>query len=266
MRKNSFKFKYLLLISLLSFISCSNNNTSNDILSSSSIYSNDISIESYNDSTISSSEEISSISKYESEEISSIKSADLSSFSSSEKESFSSISNISSKQYEELTIPENSNNPIDISAYQNFSFVDELPEYFSYIYGNNKTKPEIYADGGGLIMNENDGPRKGVQTPCFNSWNKIELKIHLGRFHGTQKKQNKTDPIFTIDCYSIDGTLLETTYIEDIDVTNNSTVKTYIRNSSISYIEIRTTNLPVKSNQVYNFGISGITLKGWIYD
>ena len=271
--------KLLLISSIFTIISCNNNGSNSNVESSffsetisSDYISNNISIINPNLGTSSSS----------SSEIESIYSEEqtLSSeyYSSSEKESLSSETKVSSekessysqvitsKDYELLTTPNNKNNPIDITDWKNYSFVEELPDGFTYIYGNNKATPDIYADGGGLVMDENEGPRKGLQTPYFNTWNKIELRIKLGKFHGTSKSQNKNDPVFTIDCYSESGSLIDTYYIDEINVSDNSEVKTYIKNSSISYLEIRATNLPSKSNKVYNFGISGISLKGWIYD
>ena len=185
---------------------------------------------------------------------------------SSDIKSTSSINFTSEKEYEKLTPPDNKNNPIDISSWNNYSFIEELPEYFSYIYGNNKATPDIYSDGGGLVMDKNEGPRKRVQTPYFNAWNKVELRIDLGKFHGTQKTQNKNDPVFTIDCFDTSGSLIDIYYIDEINVSDNSQVKVYIKNINVSYLEIRATNLPTKSNKVYNFGIKGISLKGWIYD
>lgn len=46
----------------------------------------------------------------------------------------------------------------------------------------------------------------------------------------------------------------------------NSYVKVYLRGEDIAYIEVRATNLPCESGKVYNFGITGISIKGWPYD
>lgn len=271
--------RLLLITTLFSIISCNTNGSNSN---SEPSFSYDLSFINPNENissieSVLSSEEDSS---YYEEETQSIEEVSSFSIASEEKESsnnflssessssiyVSSLASSSSKDYELLTTPNNKSNPIDITNWQNFSFVDELPDGFTYIYGNNKATPDIYKDGGGLVMDKNEGPRKGVQTPYFNTWNKIELRIQLGKFHGTSKSQNKNDPVFTIDCYSESGSLIDTYFIEDIDVSENSEVKTYIRNSSVSYLEIRATNLPSKSNKVYNFGIAGISLKGWIYD
>lgn len=265
--------KFLLISTLFSLLGCNETNNLSSSYDESIFLSDNLSSDSSTskDRPIKShpfiSEESENISSEEDNIISS-ESSHSSYYSSSSKTSSSSkpTSSSSSKDYEILTTPPNKNNPIDITNWKEFSFVDYLPSDFSYIYGNNKVTPDIYADGGGLVMDKNEGPRKGLQTPYFNTWNKVELRIQLGKFHGTTKSQNKNDPVFTIDCFNETGSLIDTYYIDDIDVSDNSEVKTYIRNSSVCYLEIRATNLPTKSNKVYNFGISGLSLKGWIYD
>ena len=269
MKKNSIKF--LLIACLLGLLSCSTNNNINSHLNYSSEESFLASEEMISSENISSNKGIGIkshefTSKEDTTSGMNNSSKDNSSYSSSKNSSASSNYSYSSKDYELLNTPPNKNNPLDITDWQNFSFVEYLPSDFSYIYGNNKATPDIYADGGGLVMDKNEGPRKGLQTPYFNTWNKIELRIQLGKFHGTSKSQNKNDPVFTIDCFNSSGSLIDTYFIEEINVSDNSEVKTYIRNSEVCYLEIRATNLPVKSNKVYNFGISGISLKGWIYD
>lgn len=167
-----------------------------------------------------------------------------------------------------LPIASDLKNRIDITDYTYFDFKSSLPTNFEHIYGNNITNPAFYADAtGGLKINENSGPRKGFQTAVFNSWLKIEVRIHIGLFYNASHSVNATNPVFTIYGFDENGLIVTTSFIEEMQKTSeNNYVRVYLSNPSICYLEIRATNLPYKSSQVYNFGITGLTLKGWPYN
>ncbi len=277
--------KCFALFSLLLINGCTNNNEQNISTTSQSSLSS-INVNSTSNSDISSNADSSIILTSSLENYSYSSNIEQSQFSNGNHSSIeseisnSSITNNSSSNSilsseneieknpdgsKKLSAPQNINSPIDITEWNNFDFTNELPENFSYIYGNNKVKADIYGDGSGLVMDKNTSARKGLQTPCFNSWLKLEIRLDLGKFHANTKTRNLDDPVFTIYGFNNQSKIVETYFIEEINVQDNSPIKFYLRNENISYIEIRATNLPFKSGKVYNFGIKGMSIKGWPY-
>lgn len=157
----------------------------------------------------------------------------------------------------------------DISDYTEFSFKDSLPDGFLYIDGNNAYKTtDFYKDSyGGLIMDENVKGKKGFQSCLIDSYKKIEIRINIGKFHGTMKQEVRNVPVITVYGFDINGNIIDTQTIDDIDKNKEGNyVRVYLRGEAIAYFEVRATNLPYQSSQVYNFGIRGVTIKGWQYE
>ncbi len=158
---------------------------------------------------------------------------------------------------------------IDITEWRNISFESSMPEGFLYISGNKAFTPSLsyFYSAGGIKMDENQKGKKGFQTCLFNSFKKIELRINIGKFYGTQKSAVQDVPVFTIYGFDINGNLVATEVIDELSTNKaNSYVRVYLRGEDIAYIEVRATNLPCESGKVYNFGITGISIKGWPYD
>ena len=158
---------------------------------------------------------------------------------------------------------------VDITEWQEFSFESSMPDGFLYISGNKAFTPSssYFYSAGGIKMDENQKGKKGFQTCLFNSFKKIELRINIGKFYGTQKSAVQDVPVFTIYGFDTNGNLVATEVIDELSTNKaNSYVKVYLRGEDIAYIEVRATNLPCESGKVYNFGITGISIKGWPYD
>ena len=158
---------------------------------------------------------------------------------------------------------------VDITEWQEFSFESSMPDGFLYISGNKAFTPSssYFYSAGGIKMDENQKGKKGFQTCLFNSFKKIELRINIGKFYGTQKSAVQDVPVFTIYGFDTNGNLVATEVIDELSTNKaNSYVKVYLRGDDIAYIEVRATNLPCESGKVYNFGITGISIKGWPYD
>ena len=158
---------------------------------------------------------------------------------------------------------------IDITEWQEFSFESSMPDGFLYISGNKAFTPSssYFYSASGIKMDENQKGKKGFQTCLFNSFKKIELRINIGKFYGTQKSAVQDVPVFTIYGFDTNGNLVATEVIDELSTNKaNSYVKVYLRGEDIAYIEVRATNLPCESGKVYNFGITGIFIKGWPYD
>lgn len=158
---------------------------------------------------------------------------------------------------------------VDITEWQEFSFESSMPDGFLYISGNKAFTPSsnYFYSAGGIKMDENQKGKKGFQTCLFNSFKKIELRINIGKFYGTQKSDVQDVPVFTIYGFDTNGNLVATEVIDELSTNKaNSYVKVYLRGEDIAYIEVRATNLPCESGKVYNFGITGISIKGWPYD
>ena len=157
---------------------------------------------------------------------------------------------------------------IDITEWQEFSFESSMPDGFLYISGNKAFTPSssYFYSAGGIKMDENLKGKKGFQTCLFNSFKKIELRINIGKFYGTQKSAVQDVPVFTIYGFDTNGNLVATEVIDELSTNKaNSYVRVYLRGEDIAYIEVRATNLPCESGKVYNFGITGISIKGWPY-
>ena len=153
---------------------------------------------------------------------------------------------------------------IDITEWRNISFESSMPDGFLYISGNKAFTPSssYFYSAGGIKMDENQKGKKGFQTCLFNSFKKIELRINIGKFYGTQKSAVQDVPVFTIYGFDTNGNLVATEVIDELSTNKaNSYVKVYLRGEDIAYIEVRATNLPCESGKVYNFGITGISIK-----
>jgi hypothetical protein len=139
-----------------------------------------------------------------------------------------------------------------------------LPDYWSHIYGNNITNASFYASAnGGVKM---DQLHKGLQSPFINSWEKIEVRLSISSVNNNSKKPDKGKPIMWVYGYNQNSQLIEQGEISEGSINaNTKTVQFYIRNSNVAYFEIRLNAFPYKGNQCYNFGIGGVSLKGWPY-
>lgn len=166
--------------------------------------------------------------------------------------------------------PDNLYNPIDISEWANFDLFDSLPEYFSYIQGNNK----VY-NGGDFYASSSGGGFKfsklyyGFQTPVFTTWKKLEIRIHISQVNNNSQKKDEDEPIFHIYGYNSKGEYIAVEYLDQGSITKsseNQEIKLYIRNENICYLEFRLNAYPYKGNQCYNFGVDELSLKGWQWE
>ena len=156
-----------------------------------------------------------------------------------------------------LEAPLNQNNKLNFTSLQTFSFVESLPAYFRFIYGNNFATPSFYSEneGGGLRINDVSGPKKGFQTPLFETYESFEFTLKIGKFYNNSKTINETDPIFVIYGFSQEGYLYET--INIYSITENSEKTITINNKNVEYLEIRVFNFPYRGQQAYNFQLLG---------
>lgn len=168
-----------------------------------------------------------------------------------------------------VTGPSNLSNPIDISEWVEFDLYDSLPQYWSYIMGNNKVKNASYyapSAGGGVKFSHK---YYGLQTPVVTSYVKLEIRFHISSVNGNSQKKEEDEPIFHIYGYDDTGHYIQVDYLEQGRITKaqeNTDVKVYVRNENISYLEFRLNAFPYKGNQCYNFGIDKISIKGWQYE
>lgn len=166
--------------------------------------------------------------------------------------------------------PENKSNPIDIASdnrYEADLSNGELPNYWSAIWGNNKTgNGNWYANGTYKFASL----YHGLQTPYINSWKKIEIRFYIDSVNNCKDDgKNDDEPIFHIYGYNAKEKLVSTDYLEQGKITTSSVgnyVRVYVRNIDISYLEFRLSANPCKGSQHYNFGLSKITLYGWDYE
>lgn len=222
------------------------------------------------DSSISTSEEDSTSS------FSSISSSGESSISSdiSSETSSSISSSISSSPIEEEnnSIPKNKNNKIvlghDNKTMTSFSFIDTLPDYFRFIYGYKYLdKADRYANGEVKISSSTNA-KQGIQTAMFESNLKLEIRLEVGQINNCSagNKIDKDLPVVTIDGFDEDGNLIRSVYINEINKKHeNTSIRTYMDGTFISYLDIRFTQLPYKGSQAYNIGIRGLSLIAWPY-
>lgn len=166
--------------------------------------------------------------------------------------------------------PKNSKNPINIEEWVNFDFYNSIPEYWSYIQGNNKvnSRGDFYAEsaGGGFKFSQ---LYYGLQTPVLTSWVKTEVRLSISKVANNSQKKDEGEPIFHIYGYDITGHVVETQYIEQGTITAQSEgkeIKFYIRNEDVAYFELRLNAFPYKGSQCYNFGVDEISIKGWEYE
>ncbi|MBQ4182081.1 MAG: hypothetical protein II619_00765 [Bacilli bacterium] len=166
-----------------------------------------------------------------------------------------------------LSAPENMASPIDVTNWVNFDMSEELPSYWRHIYGNNFTNASFYASshGGGVKM---DQLRKGLQSPILNTWKKLEVRITISSVNNNSQNVNshKNKPIMLIYGYDSASNLIVQDEIAEGSINaNTNEVHFYLRNESLAYFELRLNAFPYKGSQCYNFGIGGVSLKGWPY-
>ena len=166
--------------------------------------------------------------------------------------------------------PENVNNPIDVTNWVNFDFYNSIPDYWSYIQGNNKvnSRGDFYAEsaGGGFKFSQ---LYYGLQTPLLNTWKKFEVRLSISKVANNSQKKDVDEPIFHIYGYDITGKMIHTQYIEQGTITAQSEgkeIKFYLSNEDVCYFELRLNAFPYKGNQCYNFGVDEISIKGWQYE
>lgn len=170
-----------------------------------------------------------------------------------------------------LDMPDQSYGVSDIAEWVNYDFTSPatFPSSFRSIYGNNFNQPDFYAEsaGGGLKINKNENAKKGFQTGYFTPFVKLEVRINIGSMNNSGKKVNEKDPAMTIYGFDNNGLIVATELVDNFDKNKEGGyVRVYLRNINITYLEVRCTNLPYKGSQVYNYAISGLSLKGWIYE
>lgn len=111
-----------------------------------------------------------------------------------------------------------------------------------------------------------DQAYKGLQSPFINSWNKIEVRLTISSVSNNSKKPDKGKPTMFVYGYDQGSNLIEQGEISEGSITANTReVKFYIRNSEVAYFEVRLNAFPYKNSQCYNFGIGGVSIKGWPY-
>ena len=79
-------------------------------------------------------------------------------------------------------------------------------------------------------------------------------------------KINKNNPVMTIKGYDDNGKEVASKDIENITYNSKgTTLKGYLNGENISYLQVMVLQLPYKSSQTYNFGISELSLIAWPY-
>ena len=163
--------------------------------------------------------------------------------------------------------PKNYNNPAPIDEWYNEDVNGYMPGDWTFIYGNNKTHGDFYAKGG-IKLDQ----FQGIQSPYFNSYKKIEVRLSVNETHGTQKKVvDKNAPIFHIYGYDSQGKHIYTDYINNktinVEHLEGKQIKFYIPSDKVNYFEVRLNSRPYDvSGKLYNFGIKELSIKGWNYE
>lgn len=159
--------------------------------------------------------------------------------------------------------------PIDINEWVNFDITSSLPNYWSYIMGNNKrtTGGDFYAisSGGGFKFSQ---LYYGLQSPLINSWLKTEVRLTISQVNNNSENvsKHKDKPIFHVYMYDITGQYIAMETVEQMsNFASRREISFYLRNTNMAYFEIRLNAQPYKSSQCYNFGVSQISIKGWNY-
>lgn len=222
-----------------------------------------ISSEEKESSTITSSKEESSSEQKTSSEVKT---------SSSKSESSKSQSSIDETEETMLPIgnrtvsaPANKDNKDDLTNWVDYEFDGSLPTNWSFISGNNKvSNAPFYADGSVKFAHL----YYGLQTPMFNSWEKLEIRFHVSQVNNSSDSKKADQPIFHIYGYDESGKFISTDYLEQGSITNataGSYTRVYVCNPNIAYLEFRLNANPYKGSQCYNFGLNKISMKGWPY-
>lgn len=160
--------------------------------------------------------------------------------------------------------------PVDITKWVDYDFSSSLPDYWSFIMGNNKksTSSDFYAEssGGGFKFAKT---YYGLQSPLLESWLKTEVRLKVSQVQNNSQSQSQYEgkPIFHIYSYDNTGHYIGMqTYDQRDSFKNITEIKFYIANPKMAYFEIRLNAYPYKGSQCYNFGVSQVSLKGWPYD
>jgi len=107
--------------------------------------------------------------------------------------------------------PENAA-PVDISDWINYDLFSSLPEYWSFIMGNNKAErcSDFYAESSGGSFKFSHS-YYGLQSRLLTSWLKTEVRLTVSQIHGNCDNQKQYDgkPIFHIYSYDETGHYLE---------------------------------------------------------
>lgn len=159
--------------------------------------------------------------------------------------------------------------PHDINNWINYDLKSSLPEYFSYIQGNNKVNNcfDFYqSEDGGFKFSK---LYYGLQTPLLTSWKKVEVRLRISDVRNNSQKLDENAPIFHVYSYDKNGNYLQNDPIAQGKITmktKGSELSFYIRNIDMAYFEIRLNAYPYKGSQCYNFGVNQVSVKGWNYD
>lgn len=158
--------------------------------------------------------------------------------------------------------------PQNIKEWVNYDLSSSLPQYFSYIQGNNKVANcfDFYdSEGGGFKFSK---LYYGLQTPLITSYKKVEVRLKISTVkNNTKKAEDK--PIFHIYSYDKNGNYLNMNTLDQGAITIKSIgseIKFYIKNIDMAYFELRLNAYPKKGEQCYNFGVNQISVKGWDYE
>jgi len=81
------------------------------------------------------------------------------------------------------------------------------------------------------------------------------------------QKQHNNKPIFHINSYDKTGHCIGMRIYDQVSKSSAvKEIKFYITNPRMLYFEIRLNAFTYKSSQCYNYGISKISIKGWLYE
>lgn len=167
-----------------------------------------------------------------------------------------------------------SNEPFSLNEWEIFPFSDGsesfINEYWTYYYGtsvnpNNGVRGDKY----GVDLDYNT---KGLISPLFDAWEKVEVNIDLYFIARTSSKYKPVanEPQFKLMQYDQNGNYLDVqeVYIDSSKVNANKTkytLKLDVYNNQMNYLDLKYNNSVEKSSKYYTFAISQISLKGWPY-
>lgn len=164
-----------------------------------------------------------------------------------------------------VSAPGNKDSKDDLTNWVDYEFDGSLPTNWSFISGNNKvSNAPFYADGSVKFAHL----YYGLQTPMFNSWEKLEIRFHVSQVNNSSDSKKADQPIFHIYGYDESGKFISTDYLEQGSITTATAgnyTRVYVCNPNIAYLEFRLNANPYKGSQCYNFGLNKISMKGWPY-